>query len=358
MRTKLKIAGNILATLMILAASAAAQRNSTPAHNSPWSAGSTVEAGRSTVTPMTSWGGQPASATLPTVDPGSTSDTPRSANSMVTTMTSGPVNIEAGDLLAISVFSSPEMVARVRVTNEGDISFPLLGKLHVSGMMPQDAQDMIRDQLVKNDLVKNPQVDVFVLEYANQVVYVLGEVIKPGAYPVMGSHQLFDFITIAGSFTARAGKAITITRQGHSDAPEVIPFSRDPNASGINPQVNAGDTIYVGQAGLVYVVGDVARPGGFVLYPADRLTVMKAMALAEGTKSTAKLTNARLVRITEKGREEIPLDLKKIYQAKAADQELQDQDIIYVPNSTARSAVGRSAEAVLQVAVGAAIYRF
>jgi len=276
---------------------------------------------------------------------------------MMATMTSGPVKLGAGDLLDISVFASPELTARVRVTSEGEISFPLLGKLHVSGMMPQEAQDLIRNQLIKGDLVRDPQVAVFVLEYANQVVYVLGEVLKPGAYPVMSSHQLFDFITIAGSFTPRAGKAITITRQG-SNAHDVVPFSRDPNASWMNPQVNAGDTIYVGQAGLIYVVGDVGRPGGFVLYPAEKLTVMKAIALAEGTRPTAKLTNARLVRTTEKGREEFPLDLKKVFQAKAADQELQDQDIIYVPNSAARSATGRGLQAVLQTAVGAAIYRW
>lgn len=354
----MKTFGRVVATLLILGLTAGAQISRDPVRNGPWSAGSAVGSGPSTVASPARGAGQSAASALPTTMPGGVLDAPQPLNSMMTTMTSGPVKLGAGDLLDISVFSSPELTARVRVTSEGEISFPLLGKVHVSGMMPQQAQDLIREGLIKGEFVKDPQVAVFVLEYANQVVYVLGEVAKPGAYPVMGPHQLFDFISVAGSFTPRAGKAITITRQGHSDAPEVIPFSHDPNANGINPQVNAGDTIYVGQAGVVYVVGDVARPGGFVLYPADKLTVMKAMALAEGTRPTAKLNGARLVRTTAKGREEIPIDLKKIYQAKAADRELQDQDVIYVPGSAVRAATGRGMDAVLQTAVGAAIYRW
>jgi polysaccharide export outer membrane protein len=278
-------------------------------------------------------------------------------NAMMTTMTSGPVKLGAGDLLDISVFASSELTTRVRVPSYGDISFPLLGKLHVSGMMPGEVQDLIREQLMKRDFVKDPQVSVFVVEYAAQAVYVLGEVTRPGAYPVMGSHQLSDFISVAGGFTLRAGKTITVTRQEHANVPDVIQFSRAPNVSGVNPHVNAGDTIYVGQAGLVYVVGDVTRPGGFVLDSDQKLTVMKVMALAEGTKPTASLKGAKLVRVTAKGREEIPIDLRKIFRAKAADIELQDQDIVFIPKSTARIAANRSLDAVQAVA-GAAIYRF
>jgi polysaccharide export outer membrane protein len=105
------------------------------------------------------------------------------------------------------------------------------------------------------------------------------------------------------------------------------------------------------------VVGDVARPGGFILDADQQLTVIKALALAEGTKPTASLKGAQLVRMTEKGRVKIPIDLKKIYQAKAADLELQDQDIVYVPVSAAHMATDRGLDA-LQAVSGAAIYRW
>jgi polysaccharide biosynthesis/export protein len=352
----LKTFAKVMATLLILALTASAQVTKNPAPNSAWGTESTAGAALPAAAPTARWTVPPAS-TLPVAIPGNSSNLPQPVNSMMTTITSGPVKLGPGDLLDIGVFASSELTTRVRVPSDGDISFPLLGKLNVNGRMPEEVQDLIRDQLMKRDLVKDPQVSVFVLEYAAQAVYVLGEVTRPGAYPVIGSHQLSDFISVAGGFTTRAGKTITVTRQAHTDAPDVIRFTRAPNLSGANPQVNAGDTIYVGQAGLVYVVGDVTRPGGFILDSDQKLTVIKALALAEGTKPTASLKGARLVRMTEKGREEIAIDLKKIYQAKAADLELQDQDIVYVPVSAAHMATNRGLD-VLQAASGAAIYRF
>lgn len=347
---------NVFATMLIFGLTASAQVGQTPARTSPWSAGSSAGA----TLPVAAPGAQRITQPLPSAPvavPGSPTSMPQPTNSMMTTITSGPVKLGPGDLLDISVFASSELTTHVRVPSDGLISFPLLGKVHVSGMMPDEVQDLIRDQLMKRDLVKDPQVSVFVLEYAAQAVYVLGEVARPGAYPVIGSHELSDFISVAGGFTPRAGKTITVTRQAHDQSPEVIRFSRAPNVSGANPQVNAGDTIYVGQAGVVYVVGDVTRPGGFVLDSDQKLTVMKVMALAEGTKPTASLKGARLVRNTANGREETPIDLKKIFRAKAADIELQDQDIVFVPASNVHIATNRSLDAVQAVA-GAVIYRW
>lgn len=352
----MKTFAKVIATLLILGLTASAQVGKNPAIDTAWGNESTAGAALPAAAPNARWTVQPAS-TLPAAMPENSSNLPQPVNSMMTTITSGPVKLGPGDLLEISVFASSELTTRVRIPSDGDISFPLLGKLNVSGMMPEAVQDLIREELMTRDLVKDPQVSVFVLEYAAQAVYVLGEVTRPGAYPVIGSHQLSDFISVAGGFTPRAGKTITVTRQAHTDAPDVIRFTRAPNVSGANPQVNAGDTIYVGQAGLVYVVGDVTRPGGFILDADQKLTVMKALALAEGTKPTASLKGARVVRMTEKGREEIPIDLKKICQAKAADLELQDQDIVYVPVSAAHMATNRSLD-VLQAASGAAVYRW
>jgi polysaccharide export outer membrane protein len=263
-----------------------------------------------------------------------------------------------GDLLDISVFDSPDLVARVRVSSEGEISFPLLGKLRASGMTPQEFQDLIRDQLMKRDFVKDPQVAVFVLEYANQVVYVLGEVAKPGAYPVVGSHRLFDFISAAGGFTPLAGKSIKVTTQAHPESPVVARFSRALNVSADNIEIGIGDTIVVEQAGVIYVVGNVMHPGGFLLDSDQRLTVMKALALAAGTSPGASMKGARLIRATPQSRQEIPFDLSKVMASKAPDLVLQDQDILYVPNSAMRSGLNRGVEAAIQASVGAAIYRW
>jgi polysaccharide export outer membrane protein len=273
-------------------------------------------------------------------------------------MTAGPVNLGPGDLIDIGVFNSPELTTRVRVTSEGDITFPLLGKVHLVGMTPADVQGLLHDRLIAADLVKDPQVAVFVAEYANQAVYVLGEVGKPGAYPIMGSHRLYDFVSAAGGFTLRAGKSIVITRHAHPDAPEIVRFSRDPNFSAGNPDIGAGDTVYVKPAGVVYVVGDVNKPGGFLMDSEEQMTVVQAIAIAEGTKSTAKLGSAELIRNTDHGRTGTPVNLKKVLRLQAQDLVLHDQDILYIPNSALKSGLDKGMTSALGAAVGAAIYHF
>jgi polysaccharide export outer membrane protein len=296
-------------------------------------------------------------ANWPAVTPARAGDA-GNINSMVTTTTSGPVLLGAGDLLDISVFDSPELATRVRISNDGEITFPLLGKLPIANITPQQLQDLIRERLMSGDFVKDPQVAVFVSEYANQTVFILGEVNKPGAYPLMGSHRLFDFISAAGGFTLRAGKSILITHPANPQTAETLRFSRDPDFVAGNPEIDAGDTVYVRQAGVIYVVGDVMKPGGFVMESDDNMTVMQALAIAEGTKPTAALGSVRLIRKTDQGRVETKVDIKHIVRLQGQDPTLQDQDILYVPRSAAKVGVQSFMTYGLAAAVGAAIYRF
>jgi polysaccharide export outer membrane protein len=299
-----------------------------------------------------------SNVTVPAALPVSAIKVHQPANSVMTSITAEPVNLAPGDLLEISVFDSLELTTHTRVTSQGVISFPLLGKLQVGGLTPQEAQNLIREQLVKGDFVKDPQVAVFVAEYANQAVYVLGEVSKPGAYPLVGGHRLFELISAAGGFSARAGKTITITRQASFDSPQVIRFSRQPNLAVDNVEIGARDTINVGQAGVVYVVGNVLHPGGFLLDGDQQLSVIQALALAAGTKPGTAMKSARIVRTTPQGRQNIAVDLNKLLASKSPDLFLQDQDILYVPNSALRSGVNRGIDAAVQATVGAAIYRW
>ena len=116
-----------------------------------------------------------------------------------------------------------------------------------------------------------------------------------------------------------------------------------------------GDTIMVSHAGIVYVVGDVSKPGGFLIENNDRLTVMQAIALAQGTNKTASLNNAKLIRKADTGREELPVPLKKIL-AKMSGCMLADGDILFVPSSQAKNAAYRGMEAALQMATGVVVY--
>src|SRR6202140_4263490 len=124
----------------------------------------------------------------------------------------GPIG--AGDLVEMSVFDTPELSGKLRVSNTGDISLPLVGSLHVAGLKADDVQTLIRRKFIEGGFLKDPQVTVFVVEYATQGVSVLGEVKTPGIYPAFGSHHLLDYISVAGGLTPSAGTTITITRVG------------------------------------------------------------------------------------------------------------------------------------------------
>jgi len=267
----------------------------------------------------------------------------------------GPIG--AGDLVEMSVFDTPELSGKLRVSNTGDIFLPLVGSLHVAGLKADEAQTLIRQKFVDGGFLKDPQVTVFVAEYATQGVSVLGEVKNPGIYPAFGSHHLIDYISVAGGLTPVAGTNITITRAGQADTPENVKVSASAAPRPLdNPEILAGDSIFVERTGLIYVIGEVARPGGFPLNHDQHLTILQAIALAQGTSYTAARGSAKIIRTTPQGRQEIPVNLKSILAAKAPDQLLQDNDILFIPNSAARSTL-KNMETLLPVAASATIYR-
>jgi polysaccharide biosynthesis/export protein len=210
--------------------------------------------------------------------------------------------------------------------------------------------------LVEGAFYKNPQVSVFVREYNAEGVYVLGEVQKPGFYPLLNARRLLEAVSIAGGTTPRAGKVVTITNPNRPDRTTSLNLSSDGNKAGReNVQMMAGDTVTVSKAGIVYVVGDVRQPSGVVMEHGD-LTVLQAIAMAQGTNPTASLKHAKLIRKTADGPQEIPLSLKEILAAKAPDIKLESDDIVFVPSSAGKSAGKRGLEAALQAATGIVIW--
>ena len=174
----------------------------------------------------------------------------------------GPIG--AGDLVEMSVFDTPELSGKLRVSNTGDISLPLVGSLHVAGLKADDAQKLIRQKFIDGGFLKDPQVTVFVAEYATQGVSVLGEVKSPGIYPAFGEHHLLDYISVAGGLTPLAGTNITITRAAAPDVTENVKISATSAPKPLNnPGILPGDSIFVEKTGLIYVIGEVMRPGGF-----------------------------------------------------------------------------------------------
>jgi len=276
-------------------------------------------------------------------------------------LSSGPathaLQIAAGDLLDLNVFDTPELSAKLRVDEHGAVTLPLGGSLPVSGLTAGDAGQAIEERFRQDSILKNPHVSITVLEYSTQGVTVLGEVRNPGVYPLLGTHGLLDFISAAGGVTANAGKGVTISHRLDSSHPVVVTMdSRPGNIGASNVDIRPGDTIIVSHAGIVYVVGDVGKPGGFLIENNDRLSVLQAIALAQGTNKTAGLNQTKLIRKNEDGRQEIPVPLKKILSNKSTDVLLADGDILFIPVSGTKRALAGIESALPQIA-GAAIYR-
>jgi polysaccharide export outer membrane protein len=196
---------------------------------------------------------------------------------------------------------------------------------------------------------------VFVDEYASQGASIMGEVARPGKYPVLGQQRLFDLISAAGGLTEKAGRSITITHRNQPAEPDTVSISRNlADSPDSNVAVLPGDTIIVRKADVVYVVGDVGRPSG-LLMESGRITVLQAIALAGGTGRTAKLSGARIIHKGPGGMTETPLHLKQILEAKSPDLPMQADDILFVPTSAAKALTGRTLEAAIQAATAVSI---
>jgi polysaccharide export outer membrane protein len=269
------------------------------------------------------------------------------------------LRLSAGDLLDVKVLGTtdPDFSPKLRVDDQGSITLPYAGSLLVAGMTAEDAALRIEARFREKDILKNPHVSVTVLEYATQGVTVVGEVKNPGVYPLLGSHSLLDLLSAAGGVTPTAGKAVTITHREDPTHPQIVNVETKPGSTaGFNVDVSPGDTIVVSRGGIVYVLGDVEKQGGFLIENNDRLSVIQAIALAQGTNRTASPDHAKLIRKTSTGRQEFLVPLKKILSDKAPDQLLADGDILYVPGSGPKNAL-RDMEAILPGAASAAIYR-
>jgi polysaccharide export outer membrane protein len=267
--------------------------------------------------------------------------------------------IGEGDLLQITLYGFADFNQQVRVTPSGDISLPMIGTVHVKGLSSKQAETLIEKDLREGRFFNNPQVTVLQKEFATQGISVLGEVQHPGVYPVLGARKLFDMISVAGGTTPRAGREFLISHRDHpDDAYKVVVSKDDEKQMEANGDVIPGDTIVVTKAPIVYVVGDVRLPGGFIVDKGTGLSILQALALAQGATPTASLNNCKLIHKTPEGAKETPIHLKKILEGKAEDVNLQADDILFVPRSAAKAAAVRGFESAMQAASGAAIYRF
>ena len=235
--------------------------------------------------------------------------TPIEAHS--STLTLGP-----GDEMDVAVYGAPDLSGHTRVSSDGNISMPLVGYIHVAGLTSSEAEATIESHLRQNNIVNDPQVSIFVKDYNSSGVSVAGEVTKPGTYTTLGPHRLFDVLQAAGGPTEKAANRAVITHRG-SNTPITVELSKDPaQMAQSNIDIEPGDTVVVPAGAIVYVLGEVGKPGGYVLGSSSGVTVLRVVAAAGGPTRDASLGGARMIRRTPAGLQEVRVPLKNLLRAK------------------------------------------
>jgi polysaccharide export outer membrane protein len=314
-------------------------------------------------------------------------ETPQQTNARIaelaTLARAKPANtpIGAGDLLHIDVFDVPELSRDVRVSDTGDISYPLIpGKIEAAGLNPFQLEDKLEQLLIENGLVSHPQVSVFMKEQTSQPISVVGAVGHTMIYQVIRPTTLLEVLTAAGGISDDAGSVVIVTRPTHTESARLEPASENSSSpadqqtitiklqdlleSGnetYNIPVYGGDTVSVPRAGIVYVLGSgIAQPGGYVLQShGAQVTVLKVLALAHGLTAFAKGDSSVIIRndpVTGQ-RQEIPVHIKEIEKRKADDVALKSNDILYVPDSAGKRILARGTESAIGIGTSVAVYR-
>lgn len=240
----------------------------------------------------------------------------------------GDYRIGKGDVLRISVYQQPDLDKLVRVSNQGRIVLPLIGPVVAKGETTDGMAKKIETLLSEGYLV-NPNVSVYIEEFRSQKVTILGSVNQPGLYEISGEISFLELVSRAGGFTDIAGDQAVIKRQAEGGAKhkkiiriDLKNFMENGDTS-VDVALMEGDSIFVKQAQMIYINGEVRNPDGYK-YRQD-MTVIKAVTLANGLTEKASPKDIKIIRKID-GKE-------KIYKKVKMDTPILPEDIIVVPES-------------------------
>jgi polysaccharide biosynthesis/export protein len=264
--------------------------------------------------------------------------------------------IGPGDLIQVSVMDTPEMEQQVRVTDDGNVPLAYVGNVHVSGQTPGTAATMIQGALMEKKVMRQPQVTVRMMELATQDVSVLGQVHTPGTYSITTPQTILKILSLAGGLNDAADRHVTVKRNKSGEQLNYYVSNNADQALADVVMVYPGDTVLVARAPMIYVMGDVNRPGAYAITSNDaHLSVLQVIALAGSATKTAVQSHIRLIRTTDHGSVEMPVRLDAIQKGKQADIALQPNDILYVPFSWMKN-VAMSSSSIGAATAGAAVY--
>lgn len=261
----------------------------------------------------------------------------------------------------------------IRIDTDGQITLPMAGRVQAAGRTVRELEAEVKSRL--SAYILDPQVVVRLVEARSQPISVIGAVNHPGVVQLEGQRRLLEVLSLAGGLRQDAGQIVTLTRRieqgaiplpsSHADAAgaySVAEIDLKRLMAGTDPASNVDirpfDVLSVPVAELIYVVGEVKRPGGFTIAHPESVSVLQALSLAEGLQVLASAKDSRIIRQTgTAARVEVPVDLPKLLAGETADVPMQAGDILFVPKNKAKSAGLRVLDAVVQTASGMAIYR-
>ncbi len=288
---------------------------------------------------------------------------------------SGKYLLGPGDRITISLRDLKEIeIKPATIDRDGTIDLQYAGRLKAEGLTTEQLGVEIQKKLT--GIIRKPNITVEVTEFGSQPVSILGSVNKPGVHQLRGGKNLVEVLAIAEGMKPEAGNVIKITRPRPKDA--IVSANWKEDASGqfvttemgvkalleartpeANIQIRPHDVISIPRADLVYVMGSVRKPGGFMLAERESITVLQAVSMAEGVAPGSSPQRARILRpsVNSSVSQEIVIDVKQILANKAPDQKMQPNDILFIPSSAMKMVSMKAIEAGLQMATGLVIFR-
>ena len=207
----------------------------------------------------------------------------------------------AGDLIRVMVFDHEELSVDARISQTGNITFPLIGQLRVAGLSTRETELLLARSLIDGGFVKQPHISVLVSEYQSQKVAVMGQVARPGEYPLDASKRIMDMLAMAGGvLNDTAAEDVTLVR---ADSSRVVIelkklFDGDP---ALNLAVQDGDTVFVAHAPQFYIYGQVQHPGQYRLL--RHTTLSQAISIGGGLTPRGTQRGAIVKRVDAHGKE-------------------------------------------------------
>jgi polysaccharide export outer membrane protein len=297
----------------------------------------------------------PQSTTPQSSGPGSRSAIYATPNGPSSSAGLGFGPIRPGDIVEVQIFEAPEYSVRMPVSAAGQIAIPYAGLFHIEGMTSIEASQAIARLFVENQILRDPRVIVTTQQFGYSVT-VMGEVKTPGIYNLAGRKRLIDLLTEAGGVTTSAGHVIEIFAPGSMKNPTTVlwdPTLRENDNAEL--QIKTGETILVSRCGVVYVGGNVGRPGAYPLCESNHTTLSEVIALAQGTKPNSYSQRTLLLRSSGNGTRVVQnIKLEDVLRGRKVDITMQPDDILFIPPSALKAA-GKTA---LTAAVGFATQAF